>query len=780
MAKRSKALRGRVKRAALVGGAAVATSALTVGLGVPGAGTLAVANERADQVRALDVELTGLLEDLGLPFTDVEVANALRQINLLKALGVDVPGIGDLFELPAIEIGDVSIELPLGIITTGPLFGALGILGLNPFWVPALPGAIAEEINSVEYVSVNTGIDVSINSRDLLLITLLLSEYFLVASEVRDAVCQATECPVGNFAPGLPNFRVPIVLGIGPGALGAGMALGDVLADLPNQPGGTADGAPEGRSLTILTMLLLRNPGRADGGIVARFAPLTGLFGLDVVTPDLGVIRDGDATLVPIKIDATVEYDPLSDFAAWPNPFTLANNGAALLFPTYLLRGSEQGLTEMLSALVAPLLPALLGNVAYGLLDSVPESIAIEAVGPLVGPDVCLFGTCWPMFNIASLGPFSFDVRGNAIALLNAVLPVEIPEGYFDTNVYLTFRQNSLPLLEPLRLPFDLLNVITGGQYGFVNPFADALEPALKLLTNLGYTNVTQDMTNPLNPYPRVFDTAYGSQYAPFFTFPENIDWAKVPGDLFTALAAGIENAFFSGGNPFMKGPGVVNPLGLLGDLLGGLLNLTEGIPGLGDFLGGLGNFGGLGQQTVVNQTNVEGVQRTAGSGNGNPDVVPNLDRSLVTLDNDNAAGDGRQGRIAVQETQHPQAVDPKNLPAPQSPETVQSPETAQPPASQPPVPKGGENPVLEENDPGVVVEEEPGTEPAPKPGTAGPRFGNGRTGTGLREVGQKIGDSLRDAVAATAGGVRDLGTKPHKAPQRAAKAEPGDADKAA
>jgi len=49
----------------------------------------------------------------------------------------------------------------------------------------------------------------------------------------------------------------------------------------------------------------------------------------------------GAANLVPVKVDATVEYYLLSDFAAWPNPFPLANNLMAFLLPTYILRGVD-------------------------------------------------------------------------------------------------------------------------------------------------------------------------------------------------------------------------------------------------------------------------------------------------------------------------------------------------------------------------------------------------------------------------------------------------------
>ena len=46
---------------------------------------------------------------------------------------------------------------------------------------------------------------------------------------------------------------------------------------------------------------------------------------------------------VPVMIDATYEYQPLSDLASWPNPFTLVNNLAAGLGPTYMLRGLSLG-----------------------------------------------------------------------------------------------------------------------------------------------------------------------------------------------------------------------------------------------------------------------------------------------------------------------------------------------------------------------------------------------------------------------------------------------------
>src|SRR5699024_10019712 len=124
--------------------------------------------------------------------------------------------------------------------------------------------------------------------------------------------------------------------GFGLGSLATGMAYEQVVADLVNQPGGLAEDAEAGSSLTILPMILLRNPGRANGGIAARFASFTDLIGLNTVTPDGDVEQSGEAVLVPVKLDATLEYDLLSDFPAWANPFSLANSAAAFAFPTYI------------------------------------------------------------------------------------------------------------------------------------------------------------------------------------------------------------------------------------------------------------------------------------------------------------------------------------------------------------------------------------------------------------------------------------------------------------
>ena len=411
----------------------------------------------------------------------------------------------------AIPDGD---PIAVDILTTGGPFGLLWLFGANPYWVPAWPAAIAAEIAAAPYNDFDMVVEAPVS---------------VGSFTVQTAVTVRIE-----------NLRVAAALAFGNGALATDAAYDRVVAALPTQPGGTASDDPAAASLSVLPMLLLRNPGRPDGGIVARFAPILEFFGIHAVTRDRGASTDGNAALVPIKVDATVEYDPVSDFAAWPNLFTLANNLAALFFPTYILRGVD--------------LDAFLGEVKDLLVNAIVTNAASVAIGDSV--DVSVAGFTVPVLR-SLLRPIVQDV------LTDHGFDVELPSDppyYEAVNAYVTAHTAALPLLEILRLPTDLLNVLTCGVFGFTNPIADALEPALKLLVNLGYSNVTQDMSDPLNPYPRVFDTEFGSTPTPFSLLPGHIDWRRVPGDLLTALVAGIREAFFSGGIPGIKGAGNAGP----------------------------------------------------------------------------------------------------------------------------------------------------------------------------------------------------------------------------
>ncbi|KQY06654.1 hypothetical protein ASD37_10705 [Mycobacterium sp. Root135] len=498
-----------------------------------------------------NVNLSGVLKNLGYdPEAAVNAALGNALVNALTGVTVNVgsiPVLGPILDAAGITNVAALLKLlgfnlldPLNlsgtalgvnVITAGPPFSLLKFLGIDLGWVPGFPNSVADEVNGTPYLGIN-----------------LVSVLKAIPTGNLNIIEKGTLDSIIGIVSGLPgadqsvvDVRVPVVVGFGLGAFAAGMAYPQIVKDLANQPGGANNVGvdPLLGSLTVLPMILLRNPGRANGGLFARAYPLAALFGIDTVTPDTEVTSSSDGTgldipigqtgivlgaanLIPVKVDATAEYDPLSDVPAWPNPVSLLNSGAALLFPTYLLRGIDAAsLTEVLTNQLTPQLAAALANTAGG------EPLAL--------------------------------------------------------NLYVTVPVNdALPLLEPVKLPIDLINLFTGANLN--NPLATALEPALTTLVNLGYTDVKRTVVDGVPVYDRTLDQA--NVITPFGTLPSGIDWEKVPGDLLLQLAAGVQKAIDDG--PVSKTP-VVNPLAIIASLLG-----LKGLPGAGNVLNPLNGIADL------------------------------------------------------------------------------------------------------------------------------------------------------------------------------------------
>lgn len=454
---------------------------------------------------------------------------------LLALLGLDLSD--------PLNLSNVTDKLGVNIVTAGSPFAFLKMLGIDLGWVPAQPNSVADDINGTPYLKIGvnglagTAFDTLnealtngtlgvLNLNEGALNNLLTSLPVIgpilapiigtlsLTDKVQTLVEQLGNL-VDDVTSGLPDVldtRVTPTIGVGAGAFAAAMAYYQVIADLANQPGGTnyqkltGDLNPLLGSLTILPLILINNPARPDGGLAARFADLASLLGINAVNPTthltgeggtdvLGTgLHVGGANVLPVLVDATYEYQPLSDFASWPDPVTLANNLAAALLPTYLLRG-------------------------LGLDDLTPQlDAALQKI---------------------SLNPVS-------------------------ANIYLTLHSETLPLLEPLYLFSDAMNVVG------VKPVADlfthlanALAPAFTTLINAGYANAVQ---NPDGTITRDYTTA-GTE-TPFFSFA-NIDYGKVIGDTISQLIGGFQKEFFSG-NPTPGGPNVLS--NLIHALLGGTL----------------------------------------------------------------------------------------------------------------------------------------------------------------------------------------------------------------
>ena len=511
-----------------------------------------------------NVNLSGVLASLGYdPEAAINAALGNALVNVLTGVSVDtgaIPVLGPvltsagitnvaaLLQLLGFNLLDPlnlsGTALGVNVITVGPPFSLLKFLGIDLGWVPGFPNSVADEVNGTPYLGISP-----LAVLEALKANPLVSG--LQKTLILDPLIATVSGILGNAS--VVDVRVPVVLGFGLGAFAAGMAYPQVVADLANQPGGANDVGvdPLLGSLTILPMILLRNPGRANGGLFARAYPLAGLLGIDTVTPDTAVSSSSDGTglsipigttgivlgsanLIPIKVDATAEYDPLSDVPAWPNPVALLNSGAALLFPTYLLRGiTAASLTEVLTNQLTPQLAA-----------------ALAAGGPLA------------------------------------------------LNLYLTVPVNdALPLLEPIRLPVDLINLFTGANLN--NPVATALEPALTTLVNLGYTDVKRTVVDGVPVYERTLDQA--NVITPFGTLPSGVDWGQVPGDLLVQLIAGVQKAISQG---LVGSPGV-NPLAVLAKLLGvnglpGAVDAVSPLSGVTDLPSLAAGAGAAGAQDVV------------------------------------------------------------------------------------------------------------------------------------------------------------------------------------
>lgn len=458
---------------------------------------------------ALGNLLVQALTGVTLPVNEIPVLGSI-----LNSAGIT--NVAALLNLLGVDIADPLNATGINLITAGPPFSLLKFLGVDLGWVPGVPNAVADEINGTEYLGL---------SPVEILETLKNSPGVSPLEKATlDTLITTVKAVVGEGD--AIDVRVPRVVGFGPGAFAAGMAYPQVVADLANQPGGENYTGPDvlAGSITILPMLLLRNVGRANGGLAPRGYPVAGLLGIDTVTPDTEVVNSvndgglvhipvgntgivvGGANLIPIKVDGTVEFDPMSDVPAWPNPVSLANSLAALAFPTYVLRGvTSESLTEVVENQLKP---------------QVAEALA-NTDGPLA------------------------------------------------LNLYLTVPVNgALPLLEPVKLPVDAINLVTG--LNLNNPITTAFEPALTSLTNLGYTDVQRTVVNGVAQYQRTLDQA--DVITPFGTLPSGINWGQVPPDIRLQLIAGIQQAIAQG---LSSEASVANPLATLANLVG--LNVFPG-----------------------------------------------------------------------------------------------------------------------------------------------------------------------------------------------------------
>lgn len=454
---------------------------------------------------ALPIKLTPLLSAALGPLITGALVPLLQGLHLVDAQGnITLSGLLDVLGINLSNILDLShLNIPgVKIVTAGPVFSLLKIAGLDLGWTPGTANAVANAINGTQYLDVG--------AMGLLNTVLSRAGQLPVLGPLVTALQVAIDTVGGVLGLDkldLIDVRVPLSVGFGLGAFSMGQAYSKVLADLANQPGGANHAGPVLGSLTVLPMILLNNLGRANGGLLARFYPFGDLMGINLVTPDVHAANSGGipllstglgiggANLLPIKVDATLEYQPFSDLAAWPNPFSLANNLVAGTLPTYLLRGiSTATLTNQLTTQLGALTGGLLtGNpLAVNIYLTVPTNTL-----PFMEP-MYLTGD---VLNMVSFGTLGAPIYKLANALAPAMTSL-VNLGYTDVvrNPDGTYSRTlndpgtptpffSFPNVNWQQVPGDIMNsLVTGFQKEFfsANPTAapdNAVEALIKLLT---------------------------------------------------------------------------------------------------------------------------------------------------------------------------------------------------------------------------------------------------------------------------------------------------------
>lgn len=301
------------------------------------------------------------------------------------------------------------------------------------------------------------------------------------------------------------------------------------------------DGAPTAAKPMETNQLLafLQNPLRPNGGLLSRFPSVSKLIGQDPDMPAAGLYKsaDGSVTLNTTTLDATWAYDPKADFPEVFNVFSIINSLNAIL-PINLTGGLSTTQPYVLANSTGGIPPiADVGANLVGLFQI--------GVGPVPVPNVLEYG---------KLNPFYLQMApGQAL--------------------YATVVPKQLPFYTPFRLPSLAINAALGALgagFRIGTPIINALEPATKILVNIGYDDVITpdklyyaDPNSTANPkltyaeegyqaYDRTFlkagiSTPFGSVDP--LTKEER---KQVPKDVFAALGAGFKQMLTTPGLGFI------------------------------------------------------------------------------------------------------------------------------------------------------------------------------------------------------------------------------------
>ena len=221
--------------------------------------------------------------------------------------------------------------------------------------------------------------------------------------------------------------------------------------------------------VTAVVSLMVRNPSRPGGGVWNLINPLTSIFGVDLLNPDLAapgygsfISRDRQQVLNISFTDLAYQYDWVSDIPSGINPFSWLNTAVGAILPTYLIPDKDYLPTALLD-LTEQLVP---GGINAGTTVLDPSG----GVGPALAPG---FGDLLDLlYQIAPeiVGPFieALQLPGKA--------------------TYATYDSGNLPLVEPLAVLPRLLSYLG---VDLPTPITNLLTTVLRPLVDAGYNDAT-------------------------------------------------------------------------------------------------------------------------------------------------------------------------------------------------------------------------------------------------------------------------------------------------
>ena len=357
---------------------------------------------------------------------------------------------------------------------------------------------------------------------------------------------------------------------------------------------------------------------------------LADIFGLESVTvPNVPVIGDLTVNFAYAPNDPVILADTINAYPFAGSALLGYKRQPGGIFGSAILAGSGLGAYNSGTAYEA-LLSSAAGQTLPGYTPLVPPpgsgtnitNLAVLQVNNPGTPNGGLFARFQPLLDVfgvdgVSAGGQSASSAGialnaatvglalgynamsdfpetiNPFSLVNSLLATVLPtnliggaslKGTDDTTViarlaalaaagtvsttYGTLVPDDLALLEPLRLPVRLINLISsalGFPLNLPTPIADALQPAAKILVNIGYPDVIApdeldtcaekcDDPDPTThkTYAQLGYSAYDRSYLDSGTYTPFMsvrpltgqEWLQVPGDVLGALVGGFVNMF--------------------------------------------------------------------------------------------------------------------------------------------------------------------------------------------------------------------------------------------